>query len=111
MSDAIDYFERGGPVMYVLVVCSVAAVAVFLERLVALRSSAVAPRSLLHEVEELVKAGKLVEAVGRCLGSGTPAGHIFAAVLRKANADANKSVDEKALREVAQETGRRESAR
>jgi biopolymer transport protein ExbB len=105
MDEAIDYFQRGGPVMYVLVACSTIALAIFIERLIALRSGAIAPRALMHEVEELVNAGKVVEAIGRCVGSGTPAGHIFAAVLRRAGAG------EKELRDVAQEVGRREAAR
>ena len=100
MQDALDYFSRGGPVMYVLTACSVVAVAVFIERLFALRSSAVAPKELLHEVAELVKGGKIAEALARCVGSGTAAGAVYAAVLR---ADDKKA--------AAEDVGRREAAR
>ena len=107
MDDVLDYFHKGGPVMFVLVGASVMAVALFVERMLALRTGRVAPRRLLDEVAELVRAQKVAEAVARCVGSGTPAGAIFAAVLRRAEAGA----PEPAMKEAAQEVGRREAAR
>lgn len=105
MNLALAYFEKGGPVMYVLAVCSVVAVTIFVERLWAMRASRVVPPRLLPEVAELLRAGKLAEAVARCVGSDTSAGAVFGAVLRRANEP------EARVREVAQEVGRREAAR
>jgi biopolymer transport protein ExbB len=102
---AWEYFQRGGPVMWVLLLCSVVAVTLFLERLLSLRRARVSPPSLLSEVAELARAEKIAEAIARCLGSHTPAGAIFAAVLRKAGEP------EARLREAAQEVGKREAAR
>src|SRR5687767_14908471 len=102
---AWEYFQRGGPTMWVLLLCSVVAVAIFIERLWSLRSSRVAPRGLLSEVAELLRADKLAEALARSVGSGSTAGAIFAVVLRKAPAP------EPVLREAAQEIGRREAVR
>lgn len=101
----LDYFTKGGPVMYVLTACSIVAVSIFIERLWAMRSDRVAPPRLMSEVEELVKSGKMQEAIARCIGSHTAAGAIFAAVLRKADQPEEK------LKEAAQEVGRREAAR
>ena len=103
--DVLEYFTRGGPTMYVLLLCSVVAVAVFVERLWATRSERIAPRQLIREVNELLKQGKLQEALARCVGSHSAAGAIFAAVLRKADQP------EPVLKEAAQEVGRREAAR
>ena len=105
MQAALDYFDRGGPVMYVLLACSVIASAIFVERMIALRTGAIAPKALLHEVRELLKGDKLAEAIARSVGSGTAMGAIFAAVLRKSDAP------EAVLKEAAQEVGRREAAR
>jgi biopolymer transport protein ExbB len=102
---AFDYFQKGGPVMWVLLVCSVIAVTIFLERLWSLRRGRVAPPQLLSEVAELTRAEKIAEALARSMGSHTPAGAIFAAVLRKAGAT------EAQLREAAQEVGKREAGR
>ena len=101
----LELYLKGGPTMFVLTGCSVFAVAVFVERLLALRSNRVAPRSLLAEVGELVRAGKVAEALARSVGSSSAAGVIFTAVLRKHGAP------EAVLREVAQDAGRREAAR
>lgn len=101
----LELYLKGGATMFVLTACSVVALAVFIERLLALRSSRVAPRSLLGEVGELVRAGKVAEALARCVGSSSAAGVIFTAVLRKQGAP------EATLKEAAQEAGRREAAR
>lgn len=101
----LDYFTKGGPVMYVLTACSIVAMAVFIERLWAMRADRTAPRRLISEVEELLKGGKREEALARCVGSHSAAGAIFAAVLRRPDAS------EAQLKEAAQEVGRREAAR
>ncbi|MCC7074325.1 MAG: MotA/TolQ/ExbB proton channel family protein [Deltaproteobacteria bacterium] len=101
----LELYLKGGATMFVLTACSVAAVAVFVERLLALRSTRVAPRSLLAEVGELVRAGKVAEALARAVGSSSAAGVIFTAVLRKHGAP------EALLKEAAQDAGRREAAR
>lgn len=101
----LDYFSKGGPIMYVLTACSIIAVSVFIERLWAMRAERVAPPRLMSEVEELLRGGKLQEAIARCVGSHTAAGAIFAAVLRRADKT------EAELKEAAQEVGRREASR
>lgn len=105
MATAIDYFEKGGPVMWALLFASLVATTVFIERLIALRSAATLPLRLIKEIEELVKNGKLAEATARALGSSSAAGHIFAAVLRKADAPEDER------KAAAEDVGRREAAR
>ncbi len=105
LASMLELYLKGGATMFVLTACSVAAVAVFVERLLALRSTRVAPRSLLAEVGELVRAGKVAEALARAVGSSSAAGVIFTAVLRKHGAP------EALLKEAAQDAGRREAAR
>ena len=102
---AFEYFQLGGPAMWVLLVSSIVALTIFLERMLALRSARTAPRRLLEEVAELAKAGKIAEAIARSVGSGSAAGAIFAAVLRKKD---GSEADRKA---AAEEVGRREAAR
>jgi biopolymer transport protein ExbB len=102
---AFGYFKLGGPAMWVLLVASIVAVTIFLERMLALRSARTAPRQLLVEIAELAKGGKIAEAIARSVGSGSAAGAVFAAVLRKHDAS---EADKKA---AAEEVGRREAAR
>lgn len=105
MENALDYFTKGGPVMYVLTACSIVAVALFVERLWAMRGDRVNPPHLVTEVGELLRGGKHAEALARAIASHSPAGAVFAAILRRSD------LPEPSLKEVAQEVGRREAAR
>lgn len=100
-----DLFQRGGPTMYVIAAASVIALTLFIERLWALRTSRVVPQRLILEVSELLRGGKIAEAIGRCAGSASTAGAVFAAVLKKAH----EPVD--VIKEVASDVGRREAQR
>lgn len=57
------FFEVGGWAMYGIFVCSVIAVAIFLERLWSLRAGRVIPRNFYIDVEESIKNGKIDDAV------------------------------------------------
>src|SRR3989338_5900938 len=59
-------FNVGGWTMYAIVVCSILALAIFLERLWALRASQVTPRDLWIDVEEHMKHGKVNESMTLC---------------------------------------------
>lgn len=81
MDNIIDLFHRGGITMYPILLCSVAAVTVFLERLWALRRGRFIPkhfgdplrREILHgsveKAEQLCEAHKS-SALGRIAGAG-----------------------------------------
>ena len=62
----------GGPVMHVLVVCSVLVVAISLERLFALRAGAVGPRKLARALQERAAACDSRGALTLCGESRTP---------------------------------------
>jgi biopolymer transport protein ExbB len=81
MDNMIDLFHRGGVTMYPILLCSVAAVTVFCERLWALRRSRFIPKDfstalreeILHgrveKIEQLCDAHK-TSALGRIAGTG-----------------------------------------
>ena len=54
-----DLFLRGGPMMWPLLACSVIALAIFIERLLALRQGKILPRELISEIERLTRMGRL----------------------------------------------------
>ncbi|MGH0028881.1 MAG: MotA/TolQ/ExbB proton channel family protein [Myxococcota bacterium] len=67
-----DWYAMGGPIMHVLVLCSVLVVAISLERLFALRAGAVMPRALARELFDLARARDTRGALARCDDSRTP---------------------------------------
>lgn len=64
--DFIDLFHRGGIAMYPILLCSVAAVAVFFERLWTLRGARLIPQGFVRTFRDLVSRGSLAEAAGLC---------------------------------------------
>jgi len=54
-----EFFIKGGPLMWPLLACSIVALAIIIERSFALRQSKIIPRSLMEEVERLIRMGRL----------------------------------------------------
>lgn len=77
----IEIFKLGGWMMAPLVICSVIAVAIIIERLWALRTSQVIPPELIPDVYRLHREGRLDNRVLRSIKTGSPLGTILAAAL------------------------------
>jgi len=100
--------EAAGWPIWLLIVCSVIAVALIAERLVFLRNKNVAPADLLDEtVQELKKHG-VSDAMLTRLAEGSPLGRVFAAGLKniKNSPDVMKDSIEEAGRTAAHELER-----
>ncbi|MBW2734905.1 MAG: MotA/TolQ/ExbB proton channel family protein [Deltaproteobacteria bacterium] len=95
-------FIKGGLVMYPIVLGSVLALALFLERMWALRREKVTPSAFRRRVRSLVKQGKLSEAEVLCQENESA----LAAVVGGALKEAGKP--RAVIKEVVSEVGRRE---
>jgi len=80
-----NIMEKGGYLMWPIVACSVIALGVFIERMVALRSEKVIPRNLLDKVRSLVSGGKITDAATLCEGNESPLAAVLAAGLKTSN--------------------------
>lgn len=92
--------EAAGWPIWFLIMASVIAVALIIERLTFLRSKNVAPAALLDEVVQELKQRGVSEAMLSNLAEGSPLGRIFAAGLRNI-----KSTPE-VMKESIEEAGR-----
>jgi len=99
-----ETFEAGGPVMKVILFCSVVAMATFLERMWALRRSRVVPAALCVEVSDLVRQGRFEDALTACRTSPSGIGRVLESALELRGAPRER------IRERLEETGRREVA-
>ncbi|MEZ4318856.1 MAG: MotA/TolQ/ExbB proton channel family protein [Myxococcota bacterium] len=100
----IETLVAGGPVMIPIGLCSLVAVAVFLERLWALRRGRVVPASFCVELLELVKQGRVDDATTLCRKRDVAAGRVVEVALL--GRDRTRS----GIKERLEEVGRREAA-
>lgn len=98
-----ELFVKGGPVMYPIALCSIFALAIFLERLWTYWRTRRMVRELAHEVEPLVAKKRLDEATTVCHRSLAPLAPVFLAALRMAGRPRAQ------IKEVVEEAGRRET--
>jgi len=77
----LEFFAKGGVVMYPILLCSILALAIFLERLWSLAPQRVVPTSLFPEIKRLVTDDRRGEAIGLCRASDSALGRILLAGL------------------------------
>ena len=99
----IDLIIKGGIVIYPIILCSVIALAVFIERLWILRKKAVIPDGLVNDVEKKLKNKNIAGAMEVCEKSDSSIAKIFMAGLK------NSGKGMWLVKEAIEERGGRES--
>ncbi len=101
----MDYMQRGGPLMWLILFCSVVAVAVFAERLLYFHRVSINVSEFLRGLANLLERRNVAEARQECAGAPGPVARVLhAALLRQ-----NESRAE--LREIVQDAGQLEVPR
>ena len=96
--------QSGGAIMAVIFVFSLVGLAAFFERLFALRRGRVVPESVRVELLELVRQGRLADALTTCRKDDGPLGRVVEVIVSHAGQPRAE------VKELAEEVGRRESA-
>jgi len=99
----IDLIVKGGVFMYPIILCSIVALAVFLERLWVLRRSHILPEDFIRNVRELLQKEKISEAVFLCQGDTSSIARIFLAGLKSAQKGmwlVKEAIEERGAREA-----------
>jgi biopolymer transport protein ExbB len=78
----IDLISSGGIVMYPIILCSIIALAVFLERLWVLQRNRIIPSELVRGVAEQVKKQNISAALSLCKNNRSSIANIFLAGLK-----------------------------
>ena len=99
----IDLIIKGGVVIYPIILCSVIALTIFIERLLILRRKAVIPEGLVDDVEEKLKKKNIAGAMEVCEKSDSSIAKIFLAGLK------NSGKGMWLVKEAIEERGGRES--
>ncbi|MFH1135524.1 MAG: MotA/TolQ/ExbB proton channel family protein [Pseudomonadota bacterium] len=98
-----DLMQRGGWLMYPIFLCSIAALGVFIERLIKLRRKRVIPSELMRNVNDLIQRRKISDAIYLCQAHPSSMARIYHAALKISGHPRS------AIKEVVQEVGRREA--
>lgn len=100
----LELFHKGGPLMYPILLCSVLALAIFLERLWTFYRLRRGNQGVVREVEGLVQKGRIDEALIVCQRIGGPLARILTAALRTADRPRDQ------IKTAVEEVGSREAA-
>lgn len=95
-----EIVRAGGPFMWPIIICSVAAVGILLERLWTLQRKRVLPQDLIKKVSELSDRNQVNPKVIEALEKNSPLGRILAAAL------ANRHRGRAIMMERVEDTGR-----
>ena len=103
MNAFLTYLHQGGFMMYPLILCSVLAIGIILERAYTFRkATSVDPEELLEEIKQTYKPGDAREATKLLEGAKTPYSRIFARGLKNADRSA-EAIDMAMSQEAANE--------
>ncbi len=95
-----EIVRAGGPLMWPIILCSIAAIAIVAERLWTLHPQRVMPRGLLQKVWQLVENNQINDKVISALQQNSPLGRVLAAGL------ANRHRPREVMMERLEDTGR-----
>ena len=95
-----EIVRAGGPMMWPIILCSIAAAAIILERLWTLQDKRVLPRELTQKVWQLIESNQVNDKVIAALEQNSPLGRVLAAGL------ANRHRSREAMMERLEDTGR-----
>ena len=95
-----ELVRAGGPFMAPIILCSIAAVGILLERLWTLQRKRVLPEDLIKKLSSFAEGGQVTPKIIEALEKNSPLGRVLAAAL--ANRDRGREI----MMERVQDTGR-----
>ncbi len=100
-----ELVQKGGITMYPIILLSVISLAVFIERLIALRKEKFVPKAFDSQLKDLLKKKNMTEALAVCKNNNSSLARISENII------ANTDLPLSRLLEVAEESGRSESSK
>ena len=101
----IDYMQKGGPLMWLILFCSVLAGAVFLERVTYFHRISIRVGEFMRGLSNLIQSRRFAEAQMECASSPTPVTRVIHAAIVRHQATRAE------LKDIVQEAGQLEVPR
>src|SRR5205809_517872 len=98
----IDYMQKGGPLMWLILFCSVICLAVFAERLIYFHRASIRVGEFMRGLANLIQRRNFAEALHECAGTPGPVARVIHAAI------IHHDLPRSELREIVQEAGQLE---
>jgi len=98
-----ELFQKGGPVMWPILLCSVISFAIVIERLLRLRQEQVDTKVFMEQISKSLRRNKVMEALDLCDRTGGPIAHILKAGILKHDrprAEIREAIEDASIHEV-----------
>ena len=98
-----DFMQKGGPIMWPILLCSVIAFAIVIERLLKLRQEQIDTKSFMEQISKSLKRNKVMEALDLCDRTGGPIASILKAGILKHDRGRNEireAIEDASIHEV-----------
>ncbi len=98
-----DYYRQGGPVMHLILLVSIVAMTIALERIYHFRRARTDHRKLLSDVKELLADDLVYKAIARCDADHGPVAHCLKTVIKNKDRDSDTisdAIDAAGLEEI-----------
>ena len=78
-----EFIQKGGPIMWPILLCSVIAFAIIIERLIRIRQEQIDTKSFMEQISKSLKRNKIMEALDLCDRTGGPIAMVVKAGILK----------------------------
>ena len=98
-----EFMQKGGPIMWPILLCSVIAFAIVIERLIALRREQIDTKTFMEQISKSLKRNKIMEALELCDRTQGPIAHILKAGILKHDRprqDIREAIEDAGIHEV-----------
>lgn len=99
----LEVIQKGGPLMYLIILCSVLALAVIIEKLYHLYRAKIDTEKFMDEITDTLKRNKVMESITMCERTPGPIAHILKAGILKhdrSRQEIKEAIEDAALHEV-----------
>ena len=98
-----EFMQKGGPIMWPILLCSVIAFTVVIERLIRLRQEEIDTKAFMEQISKSLKRNKIMEALDLCDRTGGPIAAILKAGILKHDrprAEVREAIEDASIHEV-----------
>jgi biopolymer transport protein ExbB len=98
-----EFMQKGGPIMWPILLCSVIAFAIVIERLINLKREQIDTKTFMEQISKSLKRNKIMEALDLCDRTGGPIANIMKAGALKHDRPKNEireAIEDASIHEV-----------